>query len=54
MEEYEEGLFSIGCGNCDMCPYRVKCSEYNNYMMFHMGVKKEAKLISFGAFFDIL
>lgn len=31
MESY---IFSLGCGDCSACPYRIKCSEYSDYLQF--------------------
>lgn len=41
MEENEVNMLTLGCGDCAVCPYSVKCKEYSDYMKFVMGVHRE-------------
>ena len=41
MDELNVNMFSLGSGRCEMCPYRVKCKEYSEYMRFTVGKRKE-------------
>ena len=41
MDELNVNMFSLGSGNCEICPYRVKCKEYSEYMRFAVGKRKE-------------
>ena len=41
MDELNVSMFSLGRGNCEICPYRVKCKEYSEYMRFAVGKRKE-------------
>lgn len=41
MDELNVNMFSLGCGNCEICSYRVKCKEYSEYMRFAVRKGKE-------------
>lgn len=29
--DYRTDIFSLACGDCGICPYRGRCSEYDKY-----------------------